>query len=253
MPDQISGTTGMQEPAFILIIGTGIVVMLISLMLDYLWAQILPARFLYYILRCPGVVVHEMAHVLGCLITGAPIRKIVLFSEGGGSVSYSSPKIPVLGDVIISTAPVFVIPLVLAGLSWIFAAYLGCIFPALPFTPGSIGMAGNLAASISALFQMNLIYRFNGWFLLYLYLTLSLVLSVAPSLQDLRNAAAGIALITLAGIFVYLSGIPAAISLMDDLTYAIGAGFTLCLAPGIIALIISLPPVIWYFATQRSA
>jgi hypothetical protein len=241
----------MQELSFLLIIATGIVVLLLSLMLDYLWALVLPARFIYYILRFPGVVVHECSHILGCILTGAAIQKVVLFSEGGGSVTYTRPRIPILGNVIISTAPVFCIPLVLAGCTWAFGQYLGCIFPVFPFPLDSINLLGGVVTGIFGMFEANLVTVFNPWFLLYLYLTLSLVLSVAPSHQDLKNAAAGIVLIIVAGILVYMSGIVPAISLLDDLTYVIGIGFSLCLVPGIIALILSLPLVLWYSWTHR--
>jgi hypothetical protein len=243
----------MQSLSFLLIIAMGIVVMLISLMLDYLWALVLPVRYFYYVLRFPGVVIHECSHVVGCLLTGAKIQKIVLFSKGGGSVSYARPKIPVLGDVIISTAPVFCIPLVLAFCSWLFAQYLGCSFPVFPFPPDSVNMLGGLLPGIGMMFETNLITRFNPWFLVYLYLTLSLILSVAPSFQDLKNAAVGIILISVIGFLVYLSGIPAAISIIDEVTYVIGIGFSLCLVPGIIALLISSPLIIWYSLTHRPA
>jgi hypothetical protein len=241
----------MQAFSFLLIIATGIVVMLLSLMLDYLWARILPVRGLYYVLRFPGVVVHECSHILGCILTGAAVQKVVLFSEGGGSVTYSRPKVPVLGDVIISTAPVFCIPLVLAFCTWVFGQYLGCVFPVFPFPVDSANMLAGLVAGIFGMFEANLVSQFDPWFLLYLYLTLSLMLSVAPSLQDLKNASVGIALISLAGILVYLSGIPPAISIFEDVTTVIGTGFSLCLVPGIIALVISLPTIIWYISPHR--
>jgi Putative zincin peptidase len=241
----------MQALSFFLIIATGIIVMLLSLMLDYLWAQVLPVRGLYYLLRFPGVVIHEFSHILGCLLTGAEIRKVVLFSEGGGSVTYTRPKIPVLGDVVISTAPFFCIPLVLTFCTWIFAQYLGCIFPAFPFPLDSVNLLGGLVPGILGMFEANLVFRFNPWFLLYIYLTLSLMLSVAPSLQDLKNAAVGIVLLTLGGVLVYMSNFPPAITILDGITYVIGIGFSLCLIPGIIALVISMPPIIWYSYARR--
>ncbi|MCX6686921.1 MAG: M50 family metallopeptidase, partial [Methanoregula sp.] len=103
-----------------------LLVILVSVGLDRLYARIAPFRLFYYALRFPGVVLHEIAHVAGCLVTGAEIKKIVLFSETGGSVTYANPKIPLLGTVIISTAPLFVLPLTLAGLTWIFGTYFGC-------------------------------------------------------------------------------------------------------------------------------
>jgi hypothetical protein len=103
-----------------------------------------------------------------------------------------------------------------------------------------------LGSGIVEMFTQNIFVRFNAWFLLYLYLTLSLVLSVAPSSQDLRNAAIGICIITLAGIVILWSGIPFAVSVLDGITRLVGIGFALGLAFGIIALAISIPLMVWY-------
>lgn len=236
----------MQADAFLLVIATGVVVMLISMALDFLWAQVMPVRVFYYCVKAPGVIIHECAHVLGCLITGAPIKKVVLFSREGGSVTHLPPKIPYLGEVIISTAPLFVIPLVLAGCTWVFSRYPGCALPPLPSGVDSMDALAGLVTGIVEMFTSNLFVRFNAWFLLYLYLTLSLILSVAPSSQDLRNAAIGICIITLTGIVILWSGIPVAVSVLEGITRLIGIGFALGLAFGIIALIISFPLMIWY-------
>jgi hypothetical protein len=236
----------MQAEAFLLVIATGIVVMLISMALDFLWAQAIPIRVFYYTLKAPGVIIHECSHVLGCLITGATIKKVVLFSREGGSVTYTSPKIPWLGHVIISSAPLFCIPLVLAGCTLVFSQYLGCALPPLPSGIGSMDAVLGLGWGIVEMFNRNIFVRFNAWFLVYLYLTLSLVLSVAPSSQDIRNAAIGICIITFAGIVILWSGIPFAVSVLEGVTRLIGIGFALGLAFGIIALVISIPLMIWY-------
>ena len=92
----------------------------------------MPVRAIYLFIRLPGVVLHECSHIIGCLLTGAQIRNIVLFSKDGGSVTYSRPRLPYIGDVIISTAPLFLLPLALSFVTWIFGSYLGCVFPAFP-------------------------------------------------------------------------------------------------------------------------
>ena len=238
---------------FFIVIATGMAVMCISVMLDNLWAQVLPLRMLYYLIRAPGVIVHECSHILGCLLTGAAITKVVLLSKEGGSVTYTRPKVPVLGDVIISSAPPFCIPLVLTGLTWAFASYLGCSFPQFPAMINSAGTLHSLALAVTEVFRLNLIAAFHPWFLLYLYLTLSLVLSVAPSSQDIRNAAIGIVLIALIGLAVFLSAIPWAVSLLWTTTGIIGMGFTLGLVFGLVALVVSLPCIIWYLYINRPA
>jgi hypothetical protein len=236
----------MQAQTFLLVIATGIVVMLISMALDFLWAQAIPVRIFYYIIKAPGVIIHECSHVLGCLITGATVKKVVLFSREGGSVTYASPKIPYLGDVVISTAPLFCIPLVLAGCTWVFSQYLGCALPLLSSNFSSMDAVLGLGSGIVEMFTLNLFVRFNAWFLVYLYLTLSLVLSVAPSSQDIRNAAIGICILTFSGILILWSGIPFAVSVLEKITLLIGIGCALGLAFGIIALVISVPLMIWY-------
>jgi heme/copper-type cytochrome/quinol oxidase subunit 3 len=99
---------------------------------------------------------------------------------------------------------------------------------------------------IMEMFSQNLVVRFNPWFLLYLYLTLSLVLSAAPSLQDIRNAATGTCILTAAGVLIYWSAIPWAVSILSEITRIMGMGFTLGLAFGLTALVISVPLMIVY-------
>jgi len=242
----------MEALSFLIVIATGIVVMLISTMLDHLWAQVLPMQIFYYMIRAPGVIVHECSHILGCLVTGAAITNVVFFSRDGGSVTYTRPKIPVIGDVIISSAPLFCIPLVLTGLTWCFFRFLGCTFPAFPVTIDSAGTLHTLATSIVDLFTQNLVADFHPWFLLYLYLTLSLVLSVAPSAQDMRNAAIGIVLIVFSGLLIFISAIPWAVNILWEITAVLGMGFALGLTFGLVALVVSLPTLVWYVYAHRT-
>lgn len=231
----------MDTAGFLLVIATGIGVFLISIVLDHLWAQAIPVRFFYYLLRIPGVVVHECAHILGCLLTGAKIRNVVLFSKEGGSVTYTRPVIPVIGDVVISTAPLFCIPLVLTSCTWVFSRYLGCSFPTLPLTLSSADAIVLMGNGVLETFSRNLLVTFNAWFLVYLYLVLSLILSAAPSMQDLRNAAIGIGILGTAGILILWSQVPWAVSILTEITRIIGLGFALGLGFGLIALVISSP------------
>jgi hypothetical protein len=242
----------MSAGGFLFIFITGVIVITLSRALDRLWAVAIPVRAIYLFIRLPGVVLHECSHIAGCLLTGAQIRNVVLFSKDGGSVTYSRPRLPYLGDVIISTAPLFLLPLALSLITWAFGSYLGCIFPAFPGMPGSTDTLAGLGAAVFSTFSDNLIVRFNGWFLLYLYLTVSLVLSVAPSTQDMKNAAAGSILLMLAGILIAASGIPQAVSLLDELVRLLGYGCMLGLVYGLVALCVSLPLLFWYAYTHRS-
>jgi len=236
----------MDISGFLLIIITGIIVIALSYALDHIWAAAMPVRVVYLFIRLPGVVLHECSHIIGCLITGARIKNIVLFSKDGGSVTYSRPLFPIIGDVIISTAPLFLLPLALSCITWAFGTYLDCIFPAFPAMIASPDVLMDLMKAIFSAFPENLITRFNGWFLLYLYLTVSLVLSVAPSSQDIKNAAAGIILMIIAGVLIAGSGIPLAISVLDEFMRLLGYGFTLGLVFGLVAFAISLPLLVWF-------
>jgi hypothetical protein len=110
----------------------------------------------------------------------------------------------------------------------------------------------DLVKAIFSTFSDNLLTRFNGWFLLYLYLTTSLVLSVAPSIKDLKNAAVGSILLILTGMFVIWTGIPWAVSALAGLAGIFGYGFTLGFVYGLVALTVSLPLIFWYAYAHRS-
>ncbi|HUH79234.1 MAG TPA: metalloprotease family protein [Methanoregula sp.] len=227
---------------FIAIIA-GVLALLVSFTLDSIWTGTLGAGNVYYTLRAPGIIVHECSHILGCFVTGAEIKNVVLVSRTGGSVTYSRPPVPFLGDIVINAAPLFIIPLVLYGCTWFFSTYLGCVIPVLTITAVSPGAVLEIAGQITGMFAGNLVFRFNPWFVLYLYLTVSLVLSLAPSSRDMKNAAAGIALIALGCTIVIWSGIPVLISALDQAAAVIGLDLGLGLGSGIVALVVSLPLV----------
>jgi hypothetical protein len=221
-----TGTFSMdiQTEPFLLVVSLGTAVIAISFALDILWAHVIPLRSFYYAIRAPGVIVHECSHILGCIITGAKIKKVVFFSEEGGSVTYTSSKIPYIGDVVISTAPLVCIPIVLAGFTWVFSQYLGCVFPPMPIAVNSMDTLLGLVVTITTLFTQNLIVRFNPWFIVYLYLTVTLVLSLAPSAQDMKNAAVGIGIILFVCILILLSSLPSLVSILESIIRLIGIG-----------------------------
>jgi hypothetical protein len=229
---------------FVLVIFTGIVVVVISKALDHLWARVLSAGRVYYGITIPGIVIHECAHMLGCFITGARVKKIVFFSRDGGSVTHGPPALPLLGNIIISTAPLFFIPLVLAGLIWLFCTYAGCSLSFSIFPIESAGTAISLVTGSVFILWENLVVRFNAWFLLYLYLVLSLILSLAPSMQDMKNAAAGLMILTGAGLLVIWSNMGMVVPLFSTLLQFIATGLALGLVFEILAVLVSLPALV---------
>lgn len=231
---------------FATVICAGLIIMGISHLLDHIWAHSLRYPSFYLIVSAPGVILHECAHVIGCLITGAKIKKVVLLSKEGGMVSYSPPAIPVLGDVIISTAPLFFLPLVLAALTWLFGTFADCSFSTAVPSLGSIESLYPLVAAIGTTLYQNLIVAFNPWFILYLYLVTSLALSFSPSVQDLKNALTGLVILAIAGICLLALNIPAVTGGFLLLLGLIGTGLAIGLAFGIVALLVSLPALLFY-------
>jgi len=231
---------------FIIIILTAVVVMGLSRMLDHIWARVLRSSWLYFVFSAPGVIVHECSHVIGCLVTGAKVKKVVLISKDGGMVSYTRPVIPLVGNVIISTAPLFFLPLVLAALTWFFGTYAGCTFSsAIPVLDSPASMY-SLVIAIGQTLYLNLVAAFNPWFLIYLYLVMSLALSFSPSTQDLKNALVGILILVLAGFCLIVAGIPYVTDLFIRVVNLFGTGLAIAFAFELIALLVSLPALIFY-------
>ena len=229
-----------------------VMVILISVGLDRLYAAVVPFRSLYYAIRLPGVVLHEIAHMVGCVVTGAEIKKVVYFSQEGGSVTYSEPRIPVVGTVIISTAPLFFLPLVLAGLTWIFGTYFGCsVAPVVPLTGDLVAGSEDMFKNVIPLFSANLVVHPNGWFFLYLFLCGSIVLSLAPSGQDFKNAAIGIGSLLVICLLLVNSGFGPGIALVSLVASPMIAAFSTGLLFEMIALVLALPFIL-IFVVRRT-
>lgn len=160
--------------------------------------------FVFRLLVFPGVLVHELSHYVACKLTGAPVEKMQLFgrlpSEDGkrvygGYVMHGPSKLPIVGDFLISFAPVF------GGLTLIH------LFTVLAGDPLGLDHSPAEAVSDDASPQHNIqsaiwgmvylmgrlpirIYEnFGNWiFWVYLYLTASLAVTLAPSRQDFKNS-----------------------------------------------------------------
>ncbi len=237
---------------FFIVIFYGVILIGISVTLDIVWAQTIPFRLLYYCIRAPGVIVHECTHIFGCLIMGAKIQKVVLFSESGGSVSYTRPVIPYFGDVVISMAPLFGISLILVGITWVFQTYSGCYFPSFPQYLDTVNTVQELFSDLISLFYQNLFVHFNIWFLFYLYAVISLAVSIAPSGQDIKNSAIGLIIILIVGILILWSNIPFVVNALLVVTRIVGIGITLGFVFGLIAFIVSIPLIIIYIKNKSA-
>ena len=132
----------------------------------------------YRIFVIPGVVVHELSHAFACFITGAKVTGISMFKKDGGEVRHGHSSIPVLGTILISTAP-FVIGAVLIFLLSKLIGFKPMNLIDFDFTPS------NAAFLIKTSFSSLNLAAVKTW--IGLYLVLSISMTMIPSLQDMKN------------------------------------------------------------------
>ena len=143
----------------------------------------------------PGTIAHEVSHAVGCLITGARITRFAIFERDGGYVAHTEPKIPVIGQVLISLAPIIgcgILMVLCLGL-----AGIGDVDPDLParLTLSAEGMGEFVGATLSAISGAVKGVGGADWAspltYLWLYLAVSMAAMLGPSRGDLRNASLG--------------------------------------------------------------
>ncbi len=177
-------------------------------------------RRLYLFFNWPGVVVHEMSHLIGCWLTRTKVLEVKFFSPrpdatGGltlGYVSHVKPRNP-LASLIIGSAPFFGG----AALLWLL---LRLFFPevlaAASFRPAAIGGGGAAVWPFLAGVGRDYLDFFTvlfaalaqgGWRLVVIiYALVPLSAHIAPSKPDLKHTVWGV--VTLAGLagLVILAG-----------------------------------------------
>ena len=162
----------------------------LSFVLDRLWSEIMVGKK-YRIFIAPGIIIHELSHALMAVLVGAKIKEINFFTSRGGYVIYSSPKIPILGEIFINFAPV------LGGIGalLLFSWLLGL---PLPLTPSM---------------EEFLLFIKESWlnwqFWLFVYLVISVSICLTPSFKDLKNALGAIFFLFLLGVILnYFNFLP---------------------------------------------
>lgn len=159
-------------------IGLLLVVVVLSFVIDYYLSH----SFLgpkYRILLAPGVIIHELAHGFACFFTGAKVSEMSLFEKDGGHVKHTKPRIPIIGPVIISLAPL------VAGIFIIYFAsrYLNTADLSL-FKNGYTAKA--VMASNIAIIKNLAHFSLRNWIILYI--VISTAVTMVPSRQDFVNA-----------------------------------------------------------------
>ncbi len=156
----------------------GIVIVIISA-LGY-FSNWLNWRFLNYrinhLLYYFGAFVHETSHAILCLATLAEIHKYKVVSYQP-QVTYSNSRLPILGNLLISIAPI------LGGLAFLFVVnkyFLQNQFVMPAFESWKFFLNDFLKFTA----QINLT-KWKDWILLFLFFNMGAMLG--PSWQDLKN------------------------------------------------------------------
>ena len=135
----------------------------ISNWLNWKYLNYRVTHYLYYI----GAFVHESSHALLCLITGAHIEEYKVFTSQP-HVIHTKSKWPIVGNVLISSAPIF------GGLLFIFLVnhfLLGDYF--------------NLTNLNDNWFRLLNILHWQTWIMILLLVNIGAM--IGPSFQDIKN------------------------------------------------------------------
>ncbi len=151
----------------------------ISFFLGFLWSKIFPNKK-YNIIIFPGVIIHELSHLLACLVVGAKIKGMGIFSSKGSYVAHTKPKIPLIGNFLISFSPIA------GGIAVLILSFLffGYDYPQVGFS--------SFFDSFFNLIREAFIFsseQYGNWqFWVFIYIGLSILICLVPSKQDLKNS-----------------------------------------------------------------
>ena len=129
-------------------------------------------RWFYYL----GAVVHELSHAIFCFLTRAKIVEIKIFSEKP-HVTHTKAKLPIIGEMLISLAPIAGGLLVLFLINKYFLVGHFRI-------PEFSNWQDVFLAPFKLLPQINL-FSWQSWLTILLFLNVGAM--IGPSLQDLKN------------------------------------------------------------------
>lgn len=156
----------------------GVIIIVIST-LGY-FSNWLNSRFLNYkinyLLYYFGAFVHETSHAVFCFLTRAKISEYRVFVKQP-HVTYSNPRLPMIGNLLISVAPIF------GGLTLLF--FVNKHFLVNQFVvPAFSDRHFFLRDFLNFITQIN---PLNWKNLLALFLFLNIGAMISPSLRDLKN------------------------------------------------------------------
>jgi len=149
---------------------------------------------MYVVLMLPGTIVHEFSHAAVAVLMGARITKFNIIPSGNtlGQVEHTNPKIPVIGNVAISIAPLIGCPALLLLIS----SYFGVHFD---FPPASSDILAGTSSLIEGTFSFIAGLDYLNWkTYVFLYIALTLGAGAAPSKTDIISMLPGLIVIVAA-------------------------------------------------------
>lgn len=180
-----------------------VLIMIIGYFINSLTAR-MTGGWIYRVLVAPGVIIHELSHALGCLITGARIQSINVFKRDGGELKHTGSPIPVIGNVVISLMPIII------GIAILYFLPNLLSEAKLPQVNGLEDLDNyklqiidykSVFSIFSTLKSQLSILSWQFW--AFMYLIFNLVATMAPSKQDIKVIWWD--LLVIAGIFYLLS------------------------------------------------
>lgn len=147
-----------------------------------------------------GVFIHEFSHFLMCKLTGAPVFDFKVGLKSG-FVKHGHSKIPFLGNILISLAPLFVGIALLIGIMIILSSLTYSEFWQMAQTSITL----NLDVLVTHIKIILSSFNYSHWtFWILLLLSLSILATFKPSHQDLGNAAYVLALLVFLSYYAFM-------------------------------------------------
>ena len=129
-----------------------------------------------YLLYYMGAFVHESSHAVMCILTRAKISQYKVFVSQP-HVTYSNSKLPILGNLLISIAPI------IGGLSFLFL--VNNYFLSNQFTMPVFSEWKYFWSDFLILIRQIDMSNWKDWVALFLFLNMGAM--IGPSWQDLKN------------------------------------------------------------------
>ena len=145
----------------------------ISNWLNWRYLNYKTTQFLYYI----GAFVHEASHAILCILTGAKVREFSFFTSTP-HVTHTKSKIPLVGNFLISSAPIF------GGLFFLYLINHFVLGNRFAISPFDNDWESTILEPLKLLAQM----KFEWQSLVMILLLLNVGAMIGPSIQDIKNA-----------------------------------------------------------------